>query len=295
MTFRCGHVGIVGRPNVGKSTLLNRFLGQKLSITSRRPQTTRHSIVGIKNFDNAQAIYVDTPGLHTGRERALNRYLNRAVATVLAYTDVIIFVVDRTAWTEQDECVLKQIKNQTKPVILVINKVDRLKDKSRLLPQIEKLAKQMMFTEIIPVSAKQGDNIDALENQMLLHLPPGDAQYPADQITNRSERFFATEMIREKLIRHLGAEMPYALTVTIESFKENKDRWLVDATIWVETKGQKIIVIGKHGSVLKSVGSQARKDIETMLEQKVYLQLWVKIKRSWSNDDAALQTFGYVN
>lgn len=293
-TTRCGFVAIVGRPNVGKSTLLNQVLGQKLSITSRKPQTTRHQILGIKTEGHDQVIYVDTPGLHKDdKGKALNRYMNQAASDALRYVDLVVFLVDRTKWTEEDDIVLEKLKYVKCPVILVVNKVDQLKQKDELLPQIESIAAKRDFIAIMPMSAKQGHNVDALEKLVSEHLPEGPHHYPEDQITDRSSRFVVAEIVREKLMRNLGEEVPYGITVEIEAFEHDGQLLTISALILVERDGQKRIVIGDKGSVLKTIGRDARIDIEKMFECKVMLNLWVKVRRGWSDDERALRSLGY--
>ncbi|MBD3670411.1 MAG: GTPase Era [Gammaproteobacteria bacterium] len=293
--FRCGYISIVGRPNVGKSTLLNHLLQQKISITSRKPQTTRHNIVGIKTTEDAQYVYVDTPGLHTGGKRAMNRYLNRAASTAMRDVDVVLFVVEALHWTEDDEQVLEQVRETTAPVILVINKVDRVKNKDELLPFLAELGGKLSVAEIIPLSALRRQNLEALEASVKKQLPISDAFYPEDQITDRSERFLAAEIIREKLTRRLGQELPYGISVEIEQFLDEDGLYRINAVIWVERKGQKSIVIGKGGAMLKSIGKDARLDMEKLFDNKVYLELWVKVKEGWSDDERALRSLGYTD
>jgi GTP-binding protein Era len=290
--FRCGYASIVGRPNVGKSTLLNRILGQKISITSHRPQTTRHRIVGIHTTDQYQAIYVDTPGLHLDQDKAMNRYLNRAASSAMNDVDVIVFVVDGLKWTDEDEWIMQRLSEQKTPVILVINKIDEL-EKETLLPHIQKLATKMQFHSVIPLSARSGSNVEALDQEVSQLLPLNPPVFPEDQVTDRSMRFLAAEIIREKLMRRLGQELPYALTVEIESYKEQDTIVHIHAIIWVERDGQKAIVIGKKGQVLKQIGQQAREDLEKQLAQKVFLKLWVKVKEGWSSDERVLRSLGY--
>lgn len=293
-TTRCGFVAIVGRPNVGKSTLLNQILGQKISITSRKPQTTRHQILGIKTEGSDQVIYVDTPGLHKDDQgKALNRYMNQAASDALRFVDLVVFLVDRTRWTEEDDIVLDKLKYVKCPVILVVNKVDQLKQKDELLPQIEAIAAKRDFIAIMPMSAKQGHNVDALEKLVAEHLPSGPHHYPEDQITDRSSRFVVAEIVREKLMRNLGEEVPYGITVEIEAFEHDGQLLTISALILVERDGQKRIVIGDKGSVLKTIGRDARIDIEKMFECKVMLNLWVKVRRGWSDDERALRSLGY--
>jgi len=293
-TTRCGFVAIIGRPNVGKSTLLNHILGQKISITSRKPQTTRHQILGIKTEGDDQIVYVDTPGLHNDEKgKALNRYMNKAASDALRFVDVIVFLIDRTRWTDEDESVLQKLEYTQCPVILAVNKIDQLKDKGELLPQLEKLSVKYPFAAIMPLSAKQGHNVDALEKKVMEFLPEGPHHYPEDQITDRSSRFIVSEIVREKLMRNLGEEVPYGVTVEIEEFTHSGTLLTISALILVEREGQKRIVIGDKGDVLKNIGRDARLDIEKMFECKVMLNLWVKVRRGWSDDERALKSLGY--
>lgn len=289
----CGFVAIVGRPNVGKSTLLNRILGQKLSITSKRPQTTRHQIFGIKTLDNKQFVYVDTPGLHLKEHKAINRYMNKAASSSLKDVDVVVFIVDRTKWTDEDDLVLSKVIRAKAPVILAVNKVDQTKDKQALLPHLQVLSEKHAFTEIIPISAKQGHNVEALESLIETHLPESIHYYPEDQITDKSSRFLAAELVREKLMRQLGEELPYSVTVEIEEFKREKKVLHISALILVERSGQKKIVIGDKGEQIKIIGRDARKDMEKLFDSKVMLNLWVKVKSGWSDDERALRSLGY--
>jgi GTP-binding protein Era len=291
---KAGFVALVGRPNVGKSTLLNHLVGQKISITSRRPQTTRHRICGIKTTRDGQIIFVDTPGIHASQKRAMNRYLNRATVSALLDVDVIVWLIDRPLWLPEDELVLERIKSAGVPVILVINKVDRLEDKSVLLPFLEEAAARHSFADLVPVSALKGVNLDVLEKKIFKLLPEGEPIYPEDQITDKPERFFAAEVIREKLLRTLSQEVPHALTVEIEQFKVEGGLTRINAVIWVEREGQKAIIIGRSGEVLKKIGERARHELERLLDCKVYLELWVKVKKGWSDDERALHSLGYV-
>ncbi len=291
--FRCGYVALVGRPNMGKSTLLNHLLGQKLSITSRKPQTTRQHLLGIKTTKTEQIIYVDTPGIHENAQRAINRYMNRTAFSALDSVNVIVFLVEALKWTSEDEMVLKRIKASGIPAVLAINKVDKIDDKNKLLPYIQELAGKMEFIEVIPVSATKGINLPQLESCVRERLDVSEPFYPEDQITDRSQRFLAAELVREKLMRMLGQELPYDLTVEIEQFKESKGRLHIHALIWVERKNQKAIVIGDKGSRLKNVGTQARQDMEKLFNKKVFLEIWVKVKEGWSDDERALQSLGY--
>ena len=293
MEQRCGYVAIVGRPNVGKSTLLNHILGQKISITSRKPQTTRHRVLGIKTENNIQAIYVDTPGLHQDSAKAINRYMNRAASSTITGVDVVVFVIEKDHWGEADEWVLEQVKRADCPVILAVNKVDQLKDKSVLLPHLQLLGKLMAFDEIVPVSAVKGTNLESLEACIQKRLPEGIPLFPEDQVTDRSERFMAAELVREKIMRQLGAEVPYSMTVEIEEFRDSGKSLHIGALILVEREGQKRILIGNKGSKLRLIGQEARVDMEAMFDRKVMLKLWVKVKSGWADDERALRSLGY--
>jgi GTP-binding protein Era len=291
--LRCGYVAIVGRPNVGKSTLLNHLLGQKISITSRKPQTTRHQVLGIKTDRQHQIIFVDTPGLHSDADKAINRYMNRAASSAIRDVDVIVFVVDRTAWTAEDQMVLEQVQRSGLPVILAINKVDLLADKSQLLPHLQRLAEKADFAAVMPLSALQQHNVEQLEQEILQFLPESEHFFPEDQITDRSQRFLAAEIVREKIMRQLGEELPYAVTVEIEEFSQDESVLHISAVILVERKGQKKILIGEKGSRLRSIGTDARVDMERLFDAKVMLRLWVKVKSGWSDDERALRSLGY--
>lgn len=290
---KSGYVAIVGRPNVGKSTLLNGLLGEKISITSPKPQTTRWQILGIKTLNDAQIIYIDTPGMHRNEKRAMNRYMNRVASSVLLDVDVIVFMIDADSWHSEDELVLKKLEQTDKPVILAINKVDLLKDKTELLLLIDKLKNKLNFSQIVPISALENENTHTLEEQIAKLLPAGPQLFPEDQITDKSVRFQVAEIIREKLIRATEEELPYTTTVEIEQFKEEEKLTEISAVIWVERQGQKIIIIGKKGAGLKKVGTQARKEIEKLLDKKVFLRLWVKVKADWTDDERALRGLGY--
>ncbi len=291
--YRCGFIAIVGRPNVGKSTLLNHLLGQKLSITSRKPQTTRHKILGIVTQNNVQAIYVDTPGMHKRETRAINRYMNKEAQSALKDVDLILFVVDGLKWTPDDDLVLEKLQYTDTPVILVLNKVDTVADKAVLLPYVETLSQKRNFSEIIPLSALKGHNLATLHELVGRYLPFAPPMYGEDQITDRSQRFLASEIIREKIMRQMGDEVPYDLTVQIEGFKIEGNLYRIDATILVERDGQKAIVIGEGGQKLKSIGKSARLDMEKLFDAKVMLTLWVKVKGGWSDDERALKSLGY--
>ena len=290
---KCGYVAIIGRPNVGKSTLLNYILGQKLSITSKKPQTTRHQLLGIKTTESAQVLYVDTPGIHGDGKRAINRYMNRSAKTVLRDVDLILFVVDRMKWNTDDELVAKNIEKRDGNLIIVINKVDLIKDKRVLLPHLEKLQHMFPEADLIPVSAESGDNLPALERLVEERLPTGPFLFNEEQLTDRSERFLVSEIIREKIMRQLGDEVPYAVTIQIERFKSIRQTVHIDAVVFVERDGQKAILIGKNGTKLKRIGTDARQEIENLISKKVMLGLWVKVKSGWSDDERALRSLGY--
>lgn len=292
---RCGYVAIVGRPNVGKSTLLNHILGQKLAITSRKPQTTRHNMLGIKTEGATQAIYVDTPGLHKNNEKALNRYMNRSASSALRDVDVVVFVVDRTRWTDEDELVLEKVRTVKCPLIVAVNKADKLTDKAELLPHLQWLAEQLPNAELVPISALHSQNLDTLETLINSRLPENEHFFPEDQITDRSSRFLAAELVREKIMRQLGAEVPYQITVEIEEFKREGRLLHIHALILVEREGQKKIIIGDKGERLKRIGQDARRDMETLFDSKVMLHLWVKVKGGWSDDERALRSLGYLD
>jgi GTP-binding protein Era len=292
--MKAGYVALVGRPNVGKSTLLNHLIGQKISITSRRPQTTRHRIHGIRTTEAGQAVFVDTPGLHASGKRAMNRYLNRTAETALADVDVLVWVIDRPEWVAEDDLVLERIKRSGAPVILAINKVDRVEDKALLLPFLEQAQAVHPFAALVPVSALKGANLDVLDGKIMELLPEGEPIFPEDQVTDRSMRFLAAEIIREKLLRATSQEVPHALSVEIEQFKVEGGLTRIAAVIWVEREGQKAIVIGRKGDVLKKIGERARQDLENLVEGKVFLQLWVKVKEGWSDDERALRSLGYA-
>jgi len=271
------------------------MLGQKISITSRKPQTTRHRILGINTTDAGQIIYMDTPGMHQVEKKALNRYLNKTADTTLLGVDVVVWLIDGLSWHEYDEVIFKKLERAGLPVILAANKVDKVKDKDEILKFFAKAKDRFPFKEMLPISALKGTNLEAMEKVLLNLLPEGGLIYPEDQITDRPERFLAAEIIREKLTRRLGDELPYSLTVEIERYEEQKKITKIYAIVWVERDTQKNIVIGKQGEVLKKVGTDARKDIETLIDQKVYLQLWVKVKKGWANSERALQSLGFMD
>jgi len=290
---RCGRVGIVGRPNVGKSTLLNRILGQKLAITSHKAQTTRHSILGIKTRPEGQILFVDTPGIHHRGGSALNRYLNRTAQTAVLDADLVLLVVEALRWTPEDDLALKAVAASELPVIAAVNKVDAVAGKEALLPYLRALSERHAFLSLIPVSALQGEGIETLERAVIAALPEGEPVFPEDQVTDRSERFFAAELLREQLVQRYGQELPYSTTVEIERFEDLGGRYLIHALIWVERPGQKAIIIGKGGGALKSAATQARLEMQKLFGCAVHLQVWVKVKKSWSSDEAALASLGY--
>tara|TARA_Y100001963_G_scaffold152791_1_gene238301 strand:- start:182 stop:1108 length:927 start_codon:yes stop_codon:yes gene_type:complete len=291
---RCGLVAIVGRPNVGKSTLLNRLLGQKVSITSRKPQTTRHRILGIDTEADCQTVYVDTPGLHSEEKRAINRLMNRAATSSLGEVSLILFVVEGTRWTSDDELVLSRVQQSGLPVILVVNKQDKVADPEALIAHLQVLAKKHSFEEIIPLSAKQGKQVEVLRELVRQRQPISEFYFPEDYITDRSSRFMAAEIIREKLMRYTGDELPYSTTVEIEQFKLGENGvYRINGLILVERETQKRMVIGKGGKHLKTIGEQARLDMERLFDNKVFLELWVKVKSGWADDERALRSLGY--
>lgn len=293
MTAHFGFVAIIGRPNVGKSTLMNHLIGQKISITSRKPQTTRNRIVGIETEGDYQVVYVDTPGLHREEKRAINHLMNRAAESALGDVELIILVVDPNHWTDDDEMALHRVKNADVPVVLVINKVDTVSDKETLLPLIDKLSKIITFKDIIPVSALRGTNLHILKQIIKDALPEGDHLFPDDSITDRSSRFLAAEIVREKLMRQMGDELPYSSTVEVEEFKEDNGLLRISAAILVERNGQKKMVVGAGGDRIKKIGTEARKDMEKLFDSKVFLKLFVKVKAGWSDDVRALKSLGY--
>ncbi len=290
--FRCGHLAIVGRPNVGKSTLLNRLIGQRISIVSRKAQTTRHRITGVLTRPGQQFIFVDTPGFQTKHKNALNRIMNRGVTQALNDVDVILLVIEAGRFTEEDKRVLS-LMPEDKKVLLVINKIDRLADKRRLLPFIAEVSKAFAFAEIVPVSAASGSGGDALIDAAGRYLPESAPLFAEDDLTDRSERFLAAEFLREKLFRRLGEELPYGMTVEIERFETEGALRRINAAIIVDRPAHKAIVIGKGGEQLKAIASDARRDLESLFGGKVFLEVWVKVKGGWADDERALKSLGY--
>lgn len=291
--FRCGTAAIVGRPNVGKSTLLNRLVGQKVSITASKPQTTRHRIGGVLSRDDAQIVFVDTPGLHRERRSAMSRYLNRTARGALGGVDVAIFLVEALRWTDEDEDVRRALREARSPVLLAPNKIDRVPGRTALLPYLDRFQGEGGFDEVIPVSARRGENLDVLVDQVRLRLPVAPAMFPADALTDRSERFLAGELVREKLTRKLDQELPYRLAVEIERFRRRKRLLHVGAVVWVERPSQKGIVIGKGGRVLKAVGAEARANMESLFGLRVHLEIHVKARAGWSSDERVLRSLGH--
>jgi GTP-binding protein Era len=287
-------IAIVGRPNVGKSTLLNKLLGQKVSITSRKPQTTRHRIMGIDTQGDRQAVYVDTPGLHIEEKRAINRFMNRAAASSIADVGLVLFIVEGTHWTDDDQMVLTKIMQSGVDCWLIINKSDNVKGKETMLPHLKWLGEQHNFQKIMPISAKTGKNVEELRALVQQTLPQSEFYFPEDYITDRSSRFMAAEIIREKLMRFTGDELPYSVTVEIEQFlMADNGVYRINGLILVERDSQKAMVIGKGGQRLKTIGAEARKDMEQLFENKVFLELWVKVKSGWADDERALRSLGY--
>jgi GTP-binding protein Era len=295
MSHRSGYAVLAGRPNVGKSTLLNRLLGQKLAITSHKPQTTRHRILGIRSDREGQTVFVDTPGIHDRGDKAMGHYLNRAARSALLDVDVIVFVVQVLAWTDEDERALRALPAQGTPVIAAVNKVDLVKQKERLLPFLESLGARHDFAEIVPLSATQGDNVAALATAVRRRLPEGEPIFPEDQLTDRSERFFAAELLREQIIRRYHRELPYAVTVEIERFEEQAGGYRIGAVIWVEREGQRAILLGKGGRAMKETATAARKAMNDFFQTRVHLEVWIKVKKSWSSDEASLVQLGYAD
>ena len=288
-----GMVALVGRPNVGKSTLLNRLLGQKLAITSHKPQTTRHRILGIRTREDGQIVYIDTPGIHDRGRQAMNRYLNRAAHTALQEVDLVLFVVQALVWNREDQLVLDAIRQAGVPAMVAVNKVDTVKPRERLLPYLAELGQRHDFVEVVPVSAKEGTQVEVLDSLVLQQLPEGGPIYPEDQITDRPERFFAAEILREQIIRRYHEELPYAVTVEIERFEEEPGRYVIGAVIWVERESQRGILLGRGGQAMKEAASAARRNMAEFFDTRVHLDVWIKVKKSWSSDENSLAQLGY--
>ncbi len=289
--FKTGYVALIGKPNTGKSTLMNALVGEKVSITAHRPQTTRHQILGIKTTESYQCIFVDTPGIHDNNQKAIHRYMNRAATSMLSDVDLICVLLEVKKFNKDDEKILKRVDGFDN-VLIVLNKIDQV-SKQDCLPIMRRIAESAPDSEIVPISALEKENLDRLETLIISRLPEGAPQFPDDQFTDKSMRFIVAEIIREKLFRLLKQELPYSITVSVDHYTEESDMIRISATIWVERKSQKGIVIGKNGSLLKKVGSQAREDIQRLIANKVYLQLWVKVREDWADDEKSLAAFGY--
>lgn len=296
-THRAGHVAVIGRPNVGKSTLVNALVGAKVSIVSPRPQTTRHRLLGIATFPEGQLLLVDTPGIHREQKRAMNRLMNRAARGALEGVDAALLVVRAGQWDDEDTLAYDALRSAGLPVILVVNQVDRITDKTKLLPYLAKISEGRDFAGVHPISALKRSGLDALVKTLLAQLPEQPALYGEDEITDKSQRFLAGELVREQLMRQLGEELPYATTVEIERFVEEPSPkgvlLRIGAVIWVEREGQKMIVIGKGGERLREIGTKSRLQMERLFGAKVFLETWVRVREGWSDDEAALRAFGY--
>ena len=292
--YRCGWAAIVGRPNIGKSTLLNKIIGQKVSIISRRPQTTRHRILGVLTRDDYQLVLVDTPGIHKSESSYLNRVFNRAASSSLETVDVNLMLIDARGWHEDDEKVLKLIKQNQSKTLLLINKIDVLKDKTQLLPLIEHGRQKYSFDEMIPISAQTGAGVDTILKTIGEYLPQGQADFPQDMVTDRTFRFMASELVREQIFQQLGEELPYTSAVQIEEFEQTENLDRISVLIWVDKDSHKPIFLGQNGQRLKKIGTRARRQMEQCFGKKVYLQLWVKVKEGWAESDLSLRTLGYL-
>ncbi|MBL4660280.1 MAG: GTPase Era [Alcanivoracaceae bacterium] len=290
---KCGYVAVIGRPNVGKSTLINKIVGEKVSIVTAKPQTTRHQILAIETSKKGQILFIDTPGMHVGHKKALNKYMNRAAALSVFNVDLILFLVESLKWTRDDEQALKALENAKAPVILVINKADLIKNKEKLLPYANSLCQQYNFKEIFYISATKGKGTGDLENKIYHYLPESENFFAEDQLTDKSTKYLISELIREQLMLRLHQELPYSLTVEVESYKDKGHIVHIHALIWVERETQKNMLIGKHGASLKHVGIEARKEIQNLVGKKVHLKLWAKVKSAWADNDRLLQQLGY--
>ncbi len=292
--YRSGYVALTGRPNVGKSTLLNRLTGQKLAITSHKPQTTRHRILGIRSTDQAQVVYIDTPGIHRSRGKALSHYLNQTAQTALHDVNLIVFICQARQWQDEDELVLNRIRTSRRPCLAAVNKIDRVPDKTALLPFLQQLADRHDFAAILPVSARTGTQIDTLATSIEQQLPHSEPLFPPEQITDRPERFFAAELLREQITRRYHQELPYAISVEIEQFVAEPDRYRIHAIIWAERESQRAILLGRQGQTLKATASAARQQMCQFFATRVHLQVWIKVRHSWSDDEHSLAQLGYT-
>jgi len=293
MTNKFGFVSLSGRTNVGKSTLLNSFFQKKITITSRKPQTTRNRILGILSEENSQIVFLDTPGVHLGYKRQLNKVMNKLASQCYEEVDLVLFLIDRTKWQQEEDKILESLKNLNKPVVLVINKIDRLKEKSKLYAFIDEISKKFNFLAIIPISALRKDNLLELKNIIQNNLEIGPSHFPENEITEFSDAFYISEIIREKAINRLGDELPYRINVVIEKINEHKKLKTIYAAIITESKSQKGIILGKQGSMIKAIGTASRKELEKEFSKKVNLQLWVKANKNWTNDVNKLKKFGF--
>ena len=293
--YRAGTVAVIGRPNVGKSTLVNVLVGARVSIVSPKAQTTRHRLLGIATFPEGQLLLVDTPGIHRTEKRAINRYMNRAARGALTGVDAAILVVEAGRWTEDDDLALAALAEAKVPTVLVVNKIDRIKDKTALLPFIAAHATDDAFQAVHPLSALKRKGLDALTRDLLALLPESEPHYGEDEITDRSQRFLAGELVREQLMLRLGEEVPYSATVAVDRFEEDGAMFRIAATIWVEREGQKAIVVGKGGESIKQIGRAARENMERLFDRKVFLELWCRVREGWADDASALNQFGYVD
>jgi len=291
--FKGDKVALIGPNGSGKSTLLNRILDHKLSITSRKPQTTRHRIIGVRTDGNHQFVYVDTPGIHLGSKKAMNQMMNKTAIRTLSEVDVIALVTEGTHWQDEDDYVLELIKKTEVPCVLVINKVDHIADKQQLLPWIQQIAKRHDFADIIPISAKTGLQVSVLHTLLQRYLPSSPHLFPADQLTDRSTRFLCAELLREKIFRGCGQELPYATTVEIESYEDRPNIVRICALVWVDKESHKRMIIGEKGAKLKMLATHARMDMETLIGKKVFLECWCKVKPGWADNDRVLQSLGY--
>ena len=291
--FRSGFVAVVGRPNVGKSTLINALMGKKVTIVTSRPQTTRHRILAVRTAEHTQIIFVDTPGLHRNAGKAMNRMMNRTAASALADADLVLFVIEAGRWTEEDDDVLKRVRSAGVPAIALLNKIDEVHPKDRLLQAIDELSQRHSFVEIIPISARKRDNLDVVLGSIPNHLPESPPLFPAETQTDRGPEFFAAEIIREKLTVQMRQELPYGLTVQIERYEQEQRGIGIHAVIWVERDSQKGIVVGKGGRMLKKIGKEARLELAEALQQPVHLELWVKVKDNWADNEKDLMSLGY--